>query len=269
MRLLYALILCALLPGQSMAQADDMLARGEYIFQLANCYGCHTDVENDGPALAGGRALESDFGTFYSPNITPHRETGIGNWSLEEFSNAVRQGRAPDGNHYFPAFPFTAYKNISDEDINALKTYLFSQPAVERVNKPHQLSAYVKRIFMPIWNSINNFLAPADAMHTSRGAYVLNTLGHCQECHTPRNSLGMLKHELAFAGNEVMSAPSLQNTSEGIGEWSDEELLELFSDGILADGDYVSDHMAEVVDFSTSKWNPDDRKAVVEYLRQQ
>ncbi len=117
--------------------ADSIIDKGRYIFQLANCYACHTDVENDGLPLAGGRAMETQFGTFYPPNITADKETGIGHWTEKQFAQAVRKGLAPDGSHYYPTFPYSAYQNISDSDIKALKAYIFSLKPLKQKNKSH------------------------------------------------------------------------------------------------------------------------------------
>ena len=247
------------------AVAENRLDKGKYLFQLANCYSCHTDTENDGKTLAGGRAMETEFGTFYTPNITPDMDTGIGRWSDEEFSQAVRSGITPDGSHYYPTFPYTAYRNISDDDIQAIKAYIFSLEPVKQRNMNHQLKWYVSRPAMLFWKKLNDLLQSDYQPDSSRGAYLINTLGHCNECHTPRNALGILQMDRALKGNEQLSAPDI--SSKALAQWDDEELSDLLSDGALPDGDYVSDHMAEVVEFSTANWKPEDLKAVIQFLR--
>ncbi len=124
--------------------AQSLVDQGQYLLQLANCYACHTDSDNDGPALAGGRRLETPFGIFHTPNITSDTDTGIGSWSDEQFIAAVRHGRSPDGSYYFPAFPYPAYQNMEREDILAIKAYLFSQPGIRHENKAHELDWYVR-----------------------------------------------------------------------------------------------------------------------------
>ena len=257
------LFLLALWPVQSVA--DEAEDKGRYLFQLANCYACHTDTENDGAALAGGRALETEFGTFFSPNITPDRETGIGGWSDTQFIEALRKGLAPDGSHYFPAFPYPAYSGMKEGDILAIKAYLFEQPAVQQKNKTHQLNWYLQRWMMPLWNWLNAKSTEDNKQDDSRGAYLVNTLGHCNECHTPRDSLGMLDWQRHLAGNEQLQAPDI--SASALTDWDDDALIELFQDGVLLDGDYVSDHMAEVVEYSSSQWTDDDLSAVIAYLR--
>jgi mono/diheme cytochrome c family protein len=120
---------------------------------------------------------------------------------------------------------------------------------------------------MPVWNLLNNYLQSRQAVSISRGAYLIDTLGHCHECHTPRNLLGMLQMDKKLQGNESLSSPDISQSTNGIGDWSDNELTELFIEGVLPDGDYVADHMAEVVEFSTSKWNSEDLSAAINYLR--
>jgi len=262
---LYKLILViSILPAVSPAQT--LIDQGRYIAQLANCYSCHTDIENEGKPLAGGRAMETQFGIFYPPNITPDKETGIGNWTEHQFAKAVRSGLAPDGSHYYPTFPYSAYKNISDADIKALTAYMFSLKPVKQMNNNHNLSWFVSRWVLPIWKMLNTDQG-SNKSDKDRGAYIVDTLGHCNECHTPRNSLGILQMEQKFSGNEDLSAPDI--SSESLKDWSKEELIDLFSDGALPSGDYVSDHMAEVVEYSTSTWKPADLKAAIRYLQKQ
>ena len=259
------LLLAFALPAA--AEDRELVDKGRYIFQLANCYACHTDVENDGADLAGGRALETDFGTFYTPNITPDQATGIGAWTDEQFITALTRGTAPDGRHYYPSFPYLSYRDMTEEDMLALKAYLFSQPAVSEPNKPHVLAWYLSQPTLVLWKYLNDWLGAGTAESTSRGDYLINTLGHCNECHTPRNRLGMLQMQHRLQGNESLSAPDISPTPAGIGNWSDEELTDLFRYGALPDGDYVADHMGEVVDYSTSQWSDEDLIEAIRYLR--
>jgi len=248
----------------SAAEAD--IDKGRYIFQLANCYACHTDIENDGKPLAGGRALETEFGTFITPNITPDKTTGIGNWTEQQFMLALTQGIAPDGSHYYPSFPYLSYRNMKKNDVLALKAFLFSQPAINQPNKPHQLKWYMSQFSLSVWKFLNKLFTDQLTNEPSRGSYLVDTLGHCNECHTPRNKLGMLQMDKRLQGNKTLSAPEILPTKSGIGGWSDAQLTDFFKYGELPDGDYVADHMAEVVDYSTSNWSDDDLQAVIKYL---
>ncbi|NNL06813.1 MAG: cytochrome c [Gammaproteobacteria bacterium] len=240
--------------------------KGRYLFDAANCYACHTDVDNDGSSLAGGRALETEFGTFYTPNITPDKTTGIGNWSDEDFINALTQGIAPDGSHYYPSFPYLSYQSMTTDDILAIKAYLFNQPAVSQQNRPHELNWYLSEFSLRLWKILNEYIATPVTHEGSRGSYLVDVLGHCNECHTPRNMLGMLKMQHRLQGNEDLSTPDISASNEGIGDWRKQELADLFKYGELPDGDYVADHMGEVVDNSTSKWTDQDLNAVIDYL---
>jgi mono/diheme cytochrome c family protein len=247
------------------SEIDASIERGRYLYQLANCYSCHTDIDNDGEALAGGRALETEFGIFYSPNITPDKTTGIGSWSEQNFIDALTDGTAPDGSHYYPSFPYLSYQSMKRDDILAIKAYLFSQPAITKHNKEHQLKWYLNQFSLKIWNKLNSWIS-TPITHDSRGSYLVDVLGHCNECHTPRNILGMLNLDQHLTGNKTLSAPDISDNDDGIGDWSENQLTDLFQYGELPDGDYVSDHMAEVVDNSTSKWNDEDLKAAINYL---
>ncbi|UCB54578.1 MAG: cytochrome c [Thiotrichales bacterium] len=264
--MLYALISMAASADESEVDRA-AIEQGRYLFDAANCYACHTDVDNDGAPLAGGRALESDFGIFFSPNITPDKDTGIGNWSDEDFIRALILGIAPDGHHYYPSFPYLSYQNMNREDILAIKAYLFSQPAVSQKNKPHQLAWYLSGFTLRIWKLLNDLAAMPVTYDGSRGSYLVDVLGHCNECHTPRNMLGMLKMQNRLEGNKALSAPDISTSKNGIGGWDKQELADLFRYGELPDGDYVADHMGEVVDNSTSKWADYDLQAVIEYLQ--
>lgn len=246
-----------------------LIDRGEYLYQAANCYACHTDVENDGKPLAGGRALESDFGTFYTPNITADSKTGIGSWSEQQFIDAVKQGIAPDGRSYYPSFPYLSYAGMKTEDVLAIRAWLLTRPAVEQANRDHELRWYLTPLTMRIWRLVNDYVADPVSGDGSRGSYLINTLGHCNECHTPRNALGMLDMSRRLRGNADLSAPDISASDDGVGDWSRQQLADLFQYGEMADGDYVADHMGEVVDYSTSKWTEDDLNAAIDYLLQQ
>ncbi len=260
------LSLLAIACSPTLAADDEQLSRGEYLFQAANCYACHTDIENDGEILAGGRKLESDFGVFYAPNITPHVATGIGNWSEDDFVRALSEGIAPDGRKYYPSFPYVSYGEMTREDMLAIKAYLDAQAQVEQVNKPHQLAWYLNPLSMQAWSMMNAVFGSPVTHDGSRGSYLINVLGHCNECHTPRNALGMLRMEQQFQGNSALSAPDISTSKDGIGDWDRQQLADLFQYGELPDGNYVADHMGEVVDYSTSRWTEDDLQAAIDYL---
>lgn len=259
-------------PAAQAAQGSaDAVTRGEYVFHLAGCEGCHTDKKGDGPRLAGGRPFKTDFGTFYSPNITPDAATGIGAWSFADFKAAMREGKAPDGSNYFPAFPYTSYTHITDQDLSDLWAYLQAQPAVARTNKAHDLAPpYGWRWGVTFWNWL--YLDPGPKPAWSRGRYLAEALGHCHECHTPRNMLGGYESDMAYAGTprnpEGLEVPNITpHDATGIGKWSDGDLSMLFTIGMLPDGDFVGGAMAESISHTTSKMTEADRRALIAYLR--
>ncbi len=258
-------------------RADDVLIRkGEYLVRAAGCVSCHTDHENDGPFLAGGRALVTPFGTFYSPNITSHPQHGIGRWSDDDFLRALRDGVAPDGSHYYPVFPYTSYTQLKDDDIRLMAAYLRTvRPAVTDVRE-HELPWYLFRRMMAVWKWL--FFEPTEfaemptgSAEHNRGAYLV-VIGHCSECHTPRNRFGALDVTRYLVGARSGIGDELvpnitPDRSAGIGKWSKDDLTYFLATGALPDGDYVGSSMAEVIDDSTSHLNSADLQAMAVYLK--
>lgn len=272
------LLALLLLVSSAQAADEERIERGRYVLHAGGCITCHT-IENatDADFLAGGRAMATPFGTFYSPNITPDPDTGIGGWSDAEFIAAFRKGRAPDGQRYYPAFPYSAYTGITDADLLDLKAYLFSLEPVERPTPEHELSWFVFRIGMIFWNWLNfepGVFQP-DPEHSepwNRGAYLVRHLGHCGECHTPRTWTGGLDRRDYLAGNrEGPSGERVPNITPdrntGIGRWSESD-IEFFLDiGMLPDGDFTGGSMGPVISDNTSHLTTDDRRAIAVYLR--
>lgn len=260
------------------AAAESPLDRGAYLFAAAGCLGCHTDVPNKGPQLAGGRALKTPFGTFYTPNITADTETGIGGWSDQDFIGALRDGLSPAGDHLYPAFPYPSYTHMREEDMLAIKAYIFSLPAVRQENRAHDLGfPYSWRATLGVWKWLNftpGEIAP-DADRSSswnRGAYLVEALTHCGECHTPRGALGGLERDLWLAGTtdgpDGEKVPNITpDQTTGIGAWSANQITGALRSGLLPDGDVVGSVMGEVVENSTSRMTPEDRAAIAEYLQ--
>ncbi len=261
----------------SAAPAAPELARGAALFAAAGCQGCHTDVKNKGALLAGGRALATPFGTFYTPNITPDVETGIGGWSDADFIGALRDGLSPSGEHLYPAFPYTSYTLMSDDDMRALKAYVFSLPPVRQENRAHDLNfPFSWRPLLGIWKWMN-FTAgafepnPAKSPSWNRGAYLVEALGHCGECHTPRGALGGLDRSRWLAGTtdgpDGGKVPNITpDEATGIGGWSASQVTGALRTGLLPDGDVVGATMGEVVENTTSRLSDEDRAAIAEYL---
>jgi mono/diheme cytochrome c family protein len=253
------------------AQGDP--TRGEYIAKAAGCLGCHTEARTGAVAYAGGRELKSPFGSFFGPNITPHPTAGIGAWTRAQFATAMREGRRPDGAHYFPAFPYTAFTKITDGDLDDLWAYLRSLPPSDRVNRAHELDfPYNIRLGVLVWKFLNFTPGPLPAIAgaspaVARGAYLVEALGHCGECHTPRDALGGLKTASAYAGS-VMGKVRIPNiTPAALAKWSDGDLKEFLTSGMTPDGDFAGGEMGEVIRNSTSQLRPDDLAAMIAYLR--
>ncbi|MBT7759533.1 MAG: cytochrome c, partial [Rhodospirillaceae bacterium] len=223
-----AFLLCLALGGTA---AADIVSRGGYLVRAAGCVGCHTDVKGGGPALAGGRALKTPFGVFYSPNITPHPEMGIGVWSDADFLAALGHGIRPDGSNYFPVFPYPSYAAMRAEDVLAIKAYLFAQAPVARPNREHEVQApFSWRWTVRAWKWL--FFRPTpwqdradrDAQW-NRGAYLVHAVAHCGECHTPRNAFGAMQPSRFLAGTTEgpdgdLVANITPDPKTGIGEWS-------------------------------------------------
>jgi mono/diheme cytochrome c family protein len=265
---LVAALLLTACGRDALAQAD--VQRGLYLSKAAGCIGCHTSADKEAPAYAGGRALKTGFGTFYGPNITPHPQAGIGRWTEADFIRAMRNGQRPDGAHYYPSFPYASFTKMSDTDLKDLWAYLRSVPANARANQPHELrSAYRWRFLVTGWRWL--FFTPgpyaSDPKLTpilNRGAYLVQALSHCGECHTPRNFLGGPKRERLLAGAKDV-APNITPTR--LRNWSDGDLKEFFSSGLTPDGDMVAETMAEVIENTTSQLSPQDIEALIAYLR--
>ena len=267
------LLVTMLLPAQESA-----IARGEYLINAGGCVDCHTDEGDEASPLAGGRAIKSPFGTFYSPNITPDADTGIGSWSDENFVDAFWEGVNPDGDHYYPAFPYTSYTGVSRGDLLAMKAYLFSLEPVKQDTPEHDLAWYIStRLAAGAWK-LKNFDArrfvpdPAQSDQWNRGAYLARHLGHCGECHTPRSGLGALQHDQELAGNadgpDEEKIPNITpDRNDGIGKWSKSDIEYFLEIGMLPDGDFVGSTMGAVIDNNTGKLTKDDRVAIVTYLK--
>jgi len=268
---LIALLLGAV-TGNVAAQGD--AKRGEYLVKAGGCLGCHTEEKKDAVPFAGGRALKTPFGTFYGPNITPHPQAGIGRWTEADFVRALRHGRRPDGANYFPAFPYPSFTKILDSDMRDLFAYLRTLPPGSRANQEHDLRfPFGWRFLVTLWKwffftpgpfASDPNLPPA----ANRGAYLVQALGHCGECHTPRNFLGGQKRVRFLAGGKQPDGKGLPNlTPTGLKKWSDGELKEFLLTGVTPDLDAANETMDEVIRNTTSQLTPEDLAALIAYLR--
>ena len=254
------------------AQGD--AKRGEYLVKAGGCLGCHTEDKKDAVPFAGGRALKTPFGTFFGPNITPHPQAGIGRWTEVDFIRAMRHGRRPDGANYFPAFPYPSFTKIADNDLRDLWAHLRTLPASSQASQEHDLWFIFRwRFLMTFWKWL--FFTPGPFVNlqgvseiVNRGAYLVQALGHCGECHTPRNFLGGPKRSRFLAGGKTPEGKDVSNlTPTGLKKWSDKDLTDFLVTGTLPDGDVPAEAMGEVIRNTTSQLTPQDLAAMVAYLR--
>jgi mono/diheme cytochrome c family protein len=256
-----------------LAQADPV-KRGDYLARAADCLVCHTAP--GGKDYAGGLGFKLPFGTLYSTNITPDKETGIGNYSDQDFLNAVQRGIRHDGARLYPAMPFTSYTYMTDADALAIKAYLFSLAPVRAVDQPNTLRfPFNQRWGMALWSALFNpdtRFEPntSQTPEWNRGAYLAEALLHCGECHTPRNLAFALDNREKFAGAVTAGWRAYNISSDkntGIGAWRDEELIAYLSIGHAPGHGTAAGPMGEAVDQSLSRLVPGDIRAVVAYLR--
>lgn len=262
-----------LAPVPSGAQQGDA-QRGEYLVSAGGCLGCHTEKKDGAVPFAGGRALETPFGTFYGPNITPHPEAGIGRWTEADFVRAMREGVRPDGANYFPAFPYPSFTKIADADLRDMWAYLRTLAPSAQPSRPHELGVlYRWRLPVSAWKWLyftpGPFVPdPQASAAVNRGAYLVQALGHCGECHTPRDFLGGPKKDRYLAGGKGPEGKRIPNlTPTRLKKSSDKELEDVLKTGITPDGDVLADAMGEVVTNTTSKLTPADLDAMIAYLR--
>ncbi len=265
-------LLLAAAGGNALAQGD--AKRGLYLAKAGGCVGCHTEEKKDAVAYAGGRALKTPFGTFYGPNITPHPEAGIGRWTEADFIRAMRMGERPDGSHYFPAFPYPSFTRIADADLLDLWAYLQSLAPSIRPSQAHELRfPFGWRFLVTGWKLL--FFTPGPYASipeatpvVNRGAYLVQALGHCGECHTPRNFLGGPKSGRFLAGGKGPDGKGIPNlTPTRLKKLGDGELKDFLMTGITADGDVAAESMSEVITNTTSQLTAEDLAAIVAYLR--
>ena len=251
-----------------------LLERGKYLTEAADCVVCHTAP--GGKQYAGGFAFKLPFGTMYSTNITPDKETGIGNYTDQEFLDAMHRGIRRDGARLYPAMPYTSYTYVTDADALAIKVYLFSLAPVHAVPPENTLLfPFNQRWAMTFWSLVFNrdtrFQANASqSLKWNRGAYLAEALAHCGECHTPRNIGFALDNRKKFAGAPVAGWRAFNISSDkatGLGGWSDEDVAFYLSVGHVAGHGTASGPMGEAVDHSYSKMTQDDIEAMVTFLR--
>lgn len=250
--------------------------RGAYLARSSGCISCHTNTAGGGAALAGGAPLDTPFGSFVPPNITPDLEGGIGNWTLDQFAVALRQGVRPDGKAYYPAFPYEFYADMSDQDVTDLWAAIQTVPPVAEPAAPHDVSfPFNMRWGLKLWRAafmapvaISPVLGQSDAWN--RGQQLVTGPAHCAACHTGRNMLGGLKPSEALLGNDNLPggsvAPSILAPDLVARGWTVANMAYALRTGVMPDGDVMGGSMAEVVQYGTSYMEDSDREAIATYL---
>ena len=250
----------------SLAIGQGDAKRGEYLSKAGGCIGCHTETRKDAQPYAGGRALKTPFGTFYGPNITPHAQAGIGAWSEADFFRAMRDGRRPDGANLFPAFPYASFTRMTDADLRDLWAYLRSLKPSAQPSKEHELGFFYRwRFLVTFWKWLFFDSGPSDP--ANRGRYLVDALGHCGECHTPRNFLGGPKKSRYLGGAKLgddANAPNITPTR--LKKYGAAELKDILTTGLYSDGDVMGETMSEVVKNTTSQLTAPDLDALIAYL---
>jgi mono/diheme cytochrome c family protein len=253
------------------------LANGETMFNIGGCVSCHqTPDQQDRKRLGGGLALKTPFGTFKVPNISQHPERGIGQWSEADFVTAMLKGVGRQGEHLYPAFPYTSYQRMKLEDVRDLFVFMKTLPQDDKVSEPHELSfPFNIRRGLGLWKLVNldgNTFAPdpARSAELNRGAYLVEGPGHCAECHSPRNFMGAIRPDRRFAGGRDPSGegdfPNIsQDPEHGIGKWTQAQIVELLTTGYTP-SDKVQSPMLEVTE-NTALLSDADRNAMAAYLK--
>lgn len=258
------------------ANTPELVRRGQYLTRLADCAACHT-ADKSRP-FAGGRAIPTPFGSIYSPNITPDPDTGIGQWSDADFMRAMHEGIGKGGQRLYPAFPYVAFTRITERDVLAIRAYLNTVAPVHFKPPPNELRfPFNLRWLLIVWNLFNfdegRFVPdPQQSAEFNRGAYLVEGLAHCEECHTPRNFMQGLRKNQRFSGATQAGWQAYNITPDrvsGIGDWSDAALGAYLTTGVADGHANAAGPMAEVVQNSTQYLTDEDLRSIVTFLRAQ
>lgn len=275
----YLLTRPVLIASSEIPDAPGDVKNGEYTFYASGCVSCHAAPKAEGAEklkLAGGKSFKTPFGTFYAPNISPDPDHGIGGWNNAQFVNAVMRGVTPDGSHYYPAFPYTSYQRMKLKDVVDLKAYIDTLPKIASDAPSHDLPrpfrlrrglGLWKLLFMDNQPFVPN---PEASAEINRGAYLVTGPGHCGECHTPRNLIGGPDHTWALAGGPAPEGngfiPNITPHKQGIGGWSENDIVYSLETGFKPDFDSFGSSMVDVQE-NTAKLTAEDRKAIASYLK--
>ncbi len=264
-----------------LSQQTASVEHGRYLARAGNCSACHTTT--GGGELAGGVEFHTPFGLLYSTNITPDKRTGIGEWTFEDFYRSMKAGIRPDGDHLYPAFPYTDFAKLTDEDIASLFLYLQTVEPIEASTPPNNIDfPFNLRPLLGFWKQLfhdpDTYQPdPTQTESWNRGAYLVEGPGHCGACHSPRNLLGAEREDLAMTGgihmgeiklggHRLWSAANLTSDSTGLGSWSEEDIVDYLKTGI-SDQAIVHGPMREVVMDSTRYLSDSDLQAMANYLK--
>ncbi len=269
------------IPAVALTPHNFDLKNGETMFNVGGCASCHATPAAAGEVvdrtkLGGGLALKTPFGVFKAPNISQHKQTGIGDWTELQFVNAMMRGVGRAGEHLYPAFPYPSYQRMRLGDVRDLYAYMKTLPAVARPSEPHELAfPYNMRRGLGLWKLLyvdgREFQPdPARSAALNRGAYLVEGPGHCAECHSPRNLAGGIDADRRFAGGPNPEGkgfvPNITPHKDGIGDWAEDDIAYMLETGLLPDGDSVGGSMADVA-INTGALSEADRTAIAAYLK--
>lgn len=270
----WAVTIPAVVPSSALTAYLPDVRNGQMVFNAGGCSSCHAAVGQDRTVLGGGLAIPSPFGTFYAPNISPDPNDGIGRWSEADFVTALERGTSPSGTHYFPAFPYSSYQHVRIQDVRDLFAYLKTLPPLPGRIRDHDIAfPFNVRRLVGGWKLLfldGRQFTPdaARSVEWNRGAYLVNGLGHCAECHSPRNFLGGIVASQRFAGGPNPEGegwvPNI--TQKGLRSWSEEDITSFLATGELPDGDSAGSSMALVIK-NTSRLSDNDRAAMAAYIK--
>ena len=258
-------------------EAGGNVENGKTVFFAGGCASCHaTPGQEDPLKLGGGLGLTSPFGTFYAPNISPHPDDGIGKWKVADLVNALKAGVSPDGAHYYPAFPYTTYAKMTNSDARDLMAFIRTLPQVAQKSKPHDLPfPFNIRRGLGLWKLVNLDTSPlgqvgAKGAEWNRGQYLVEALGHCAECHSPRDFMGGIVAKHRYAGGPDPEGkgwvPNMTQSKKGIGGWNVDDIVTLMKSGLTPEIDSVGSSMASVVK-NMAKLSDADLKAMAVYIK--
>lgn len=273
----FVLTMPSRIPADALGQRTPDLANGATMFNVGGCASCHaTPKQDDATKLGGGLALATPFGTFKAPNISPDPKYGIGNWSEYDFVNAMKRGVGRDGEHLYPAFPYTSYQHMRLDDVRDLFAYLKTLPAIATPSEPHELPfPFNVRRGLGLWKQLyvdGKAFVPDSSKDAvwNRGAYLVEGPGHCAECHSPRNLIGGIDADRRFAGGADAEGkgwvPNITPHADGIPNYTAKDIAYLLETGFMPDFDSVGSSMAEVVR-NTGKLSAGDREAMAAYIK--